>query len=75
MTGAPDEPPPLLLSPLEPPLQAERSAMLAKTNEYRTEARIHDRIDVSMAASRRRDESAHRQLLRLKLKPEFPFWL
>ena len=54
---APGEPPPLLLPPLEPPLQAERSAMLAKTNEYRTEARIRDRIDVIMAASWRRDES------------------
>jgi hypothetical protein len=75
MTGAPGEPPPLLLPPLEPPLQAERSAMLAKTYEYRTEARIRDRIDVSMAASWRRDESACRQLLCLKLKPEFSFWL
>jgi hypothetical protein len=51
MTGAPGEPPPLLLPPLEPPPQAERSAMLAKTNEYSTEARIRDRIDVIMAAS------------------------
>jgi hypothetical protein len=32
--------------------------MLAKTNEYRTEARIRDRIEVSMAASWRRDKSA-----------------
>ena len=38
-------------------------------------ARIRDRIDVSIAASWRRDESARRQLLCLKLKPEFPFWL
>jgi len=49
--------------------------MLATTNEYRTEARIRDRIDVSMAASWRRYESARRQLLCWKLKPEFPFWL
>jgi len=58
MTGAPDEPPPLLLPPLEPPPQAERSAMLVKTNEFRTEARIRERIDVSMTASWRRDESS-----------------
>jgi hypothetical protein len=32
--------------------------MLAKTNEDRTKACIRDRIDVSMAASWRRGESA-----------------
>jgi len=75
MTGALGEPPPLLLPPLEPPLQAERSAMLAKTNEFRTEARIRDRIDVSMAGSWWRDESARATAFVLKLKPEFHFWL
>jgi len=75
MTGAPGEPPPLLLPTLEPPLQAERSAMLAKTNEYRTEARIRGRIDVSMAAPGGEMIQPARQLLCLKLKPEFPFWL
>jgi hypothetical protein len=75
MTGAPGEPPPLLLPPLEPPPQAERSAMLAKTNEDRTKACIRDRIDVSMAASGGEVSQPVRQLLCLKFKPEFPFWL
>ena len=47
--------------------------MLAKTNEYRTEARIRDRIDVSMAASWRRDESARATASVFELMPEFPF--